>query len=407
MLSEILRAFFWSKLCYKFHMKQQDILHYRINNQLLGKHTITAPEQVVEHLLCIQWQDLKQAKRAIASRLWRWISLSDIEKAFNEWKIVRTRTQRWTIHVVCTKDVSWMVKLCASKTLKSFERRKEQLGVDHHQYTDALTHLEEYLATWPKSRKDISSHLSTLWITIQSGIVYNILCFAGSSWMIVQWPIIDGEHTFALTKEWCKDAVILDEQEALKECAYRYFMSHWPATIEDFMWWSGLNKTQIKKGIELCWEKLQKHIVDGKEYRWPIITNGAEGRVWLSYADSLLDSSTTSTLCSDSAQVDSTKAHLLAGFDEFLLWYKDRTATLHLDHHTKVDAARNWVFKPTIMIDGETVWIWSVKSTKKKHIITVKAFDVIEKKHHQIIDDAVKEYLQFTNSQLEHEIEYI
>lgn len=361
-------------------MNQKDILHHRINNQLLGKHTITTPEQVVEHLLCVQWQDLKQSKRAIASRLWNCISLSDIEKAFNDWKIVRTRTQRWTIHVVCAKDVAWMVKLCASKTLKSFERRKEQLGVDHHQYTDALTHLEEYLATWPKSRKDISSHLSTLWITIQSGILYNILCFAGSSWMIVQWPIIDGEHAFVLTKEWRKDALIFDEQEALKEWAYRYFTSHWPATIEDFMWWSGLNKTQIKKGIELCWEKLQKYIVDGKEYRWTVIANGAEG---------------------------STKAHLLAGFDEFLLWYKDRTATLHLDHHTKVDAARNWVFKPTIMIDGETVWIWSVKSTKKKHIITVKAFDVIEKKHHQIIDDAVKEYLQFTNSQLEHEIEYI
>lgn len=35
-------------------MSQQDILHHRINNQLLGEHTFTTPEQVVEHLLCMQ-----------------------------------------------------------------------------------------------------------------------------------------------------------------------------------------------------------------------------------------------------------------------------------------------------------------------------------------------------------------
>lgn len=379
-------------------MSQQDILHHRINNQLLGEHTFTTPEQVVEHLLCMQWQDLKQVKWAIASRLWKWISLSDIEQAFNDWKIVRTRTQRWTIHVVCAKDAAWMVQLCASKTLKSFERRKKNLGIDNHQYADALRYLEEYLGTWPKIRKDISSHLSKLWITMQSGMLYNILCFAGSSWMIVQWPIIDGEHAFALTKEWCKDAIILDEQEALKECTYRYFISHWPATIEDFMRWSGLNKTQIKQGIELCWDKLQKNMVDGKEYRWHVGTHGnASLFCELLYKDALPCVPTYD---------DNSKVHLMAWFDEFLLWYKERTATLHLDQHTLVDPARNWIFRPTVMVNGKTVATRNIKSTKKLHMVNIKQFEALNTYAVAQLEKEVGKYVQYLENTIPFTIEF-
>ena len=66
-------------------------------------------------MLCMQSQDITQAKRSIASRAQ--CSEQDIVDAFNAGKIVRTWTQRGTIHTVCAEDAARMVQLCASKTL--------------------------------------------------------------------------------------------------------------------------------------------------------------------------------------------------------------------------------------------------------------------------------------------------
>ena len=73
---------------------------------------------------------------------------------------MRNWTQRGTIHTVSSEDVVWMTKLCATKTLSSFTRRKEYLGIDDHQYDRALESLQDYLASGPKLRKDIAGHLA-------------------------------------------------------------------------------------------------------------------------------------------------------------------------------------------------------------------------------------------------------
>jgi hypothetical protein len=53
-------------------------------------------------MLCLQSQDFKQAKRAIASRCG--CGIQEIEDAYNTGQIVRTRTQRGTIHTVSAED---------------------------------------------------------------------------------------------------------------------------------------------------------------------------------------------------------------------------------------------------------------------------------------------------------------
>jgi hypothetical protein len=61
--------------------------------------------------------------------------------------IVRNWTQRGTIHVVSAEDVMRITKLCATKTLSSFTKRKEYLGVNDSQYDRALHYLEDYLSS--------------------------------------------------------------------------------------------------------------------------------------------------------------------------------------------------------------------------------------------------------------------
>ena len=41
-----------------------------------------------------------------------------------------------------------------------------------------------------------------------------------------------------------------DRDEALKLLARKYFQSRQPATLEDFVWWSGLSVSDCRRGIE-------------------------------------------------------------------------------------------------------------------------------------------------------------
>lgn len=344
---------------------EQNILLNRLNNQLLSHDTSYRPESVVSHLLCMQAQDRNQHLWAIASR--SWCTQEDIIQAYNDWLIVRNWTQRGTIHVISAEDVMRMTTLCATKTLSSFTKRKEYLGINDNQYDLALHHLEEYLHSWPKLRKDIWLYLSQSWIDITSGLLYNILCFAGSSGLVVQWPIINGEQAFVLTSQRIKKTQNYNEKESVRQLCLRYFTSHGPATIEDLQRWSGLGKIILRRGVTDCEDQLHSFEHEGKIY-YNTLNNSHSPK---------------------------NNIHFLAWFDERLLWYKNRSATVHNDHLNKIDISRNGVFKPTIMINGITIGIWTIKHKSKVTEIKIQPFDTISSSEYHLLEKAICNYAQY------------
>jgi hypothetical protein len=63
--------------------------------------------------------------------------------------------------------------------------------------------------------------------------------------------------------------------------------------------------------------------------------------------------------------------HLLPGFDEFLLSYRDRRASLDPQYAQRVVPGNNGVFYPTIVSEGRIVGVW--KRTLKKGRVMVEA----------------------------------
>lgn len=346
----------------------QDLIQQRLHNQLLSSNQRTDPASTVRHMLCMQAQDLAQNKWAIASRAW--CNEQDIIEAFTKGEIVRTRTQRGTIHTVCAEDAGWMTALCASKTLWWFKKRREYLGIQDTEIDDILDTLPQILADGPMSRSAIAQVLTSKWFDCSANKPYHIMCYAGTLWMTVQWPIIGKEHSFVLSSQRIKSPKLLSEDEALATLCLRYFSSHGPATITDLQWRSGLWVAMIKKWIALCGDSIQASNSNEKVY----------------YA--------SSTSHYTSSEATESSIHFLAWFDEFLLGYKDRTATLDLDHHVLVDKARNGVFKPTVMMGGKTVGIWSIHHKTKNSALEVRLFDEykIEK---EILESALKLYQKF------------
>src|SRR5260370_19099520 len=88
-------------------------------------------------------------------------------------------------------------------------------------------------------------------------------------------------------------------------------------------------------------------------------------------------------------------AHLLPGFDEYMLGYKDRSAALDPVHAQKMIPGDSGRVMPTILVDGHVVGTW--KRTLKGNTIHIKAapFTSLNKGHQRAFDARTQRYVQF------------
>jgi hypothetical protein len=66
---------------------------------------------------------------------------------------------------------------------------------------------------------------------------------------------------------------------------------------------------------------------------------------------------------------------LLAGFDEYLLGYKDRSLVLDPQHATLVVPGKNGVFKPLVVHDGRIVGTWRRQLKARRVEIAFEPFE--------------------------------
>jgi hypothetical protein len=70
--------------------------------------------------------------------------------------------------------------------------------------------------------------------------------------VICSGPMRGRQQTSALLSTRVSRPRRLSRDEALAELSRRYFSSHGPATIRDFVWWSGLTTADARRGLEIC-----------------------------------------------------------------------------------------------------------------------------------------------------------
>src|SRR5699024_11993247 len=86
---------------------------------------------VVEHLGCVQAQNLTGALASIALRLGadETAGIAAVRAAIDSGEIVRTWTQRGTTHLTTAKDIGWILGLTGARTMKSTAKRREHFGI--------------------------------------------------------------------------------------------------------------------------------------------------------------------------------------------------------------------------------------------------------------------------------------
>src|SRR5688572_2980931 len=95
-------------------MTNSDIINYRLVNQQITETKFKKVEELIGYMGAIQAQEYAVTKWSIGLRLKKLID-TDVEKVFNEGKILRTHLMRPTWHFVLPEDIRWILGLTAPR----------------------------------------------------------------------------------------------------------------------------------------------------------------------------------------------------------------------------------------------------------------------------------------------------
>ncbi len=318
-----------------------DIAAARILSLGLAGPAVRGPEAVASHLLCMQGQDLRGALESVALRT------ADrdpavVSAALADGSVVRSWTQRGTLHLVAGRDVGWVLDLTGERMLNSMVRRRAQLGID-----DAMIARSSELAValigerGRVSRAELLAAWEPLGVGEVPGRGYHLIVGLAIRQVLVQGPLAESgtlDQLFVLSPDWLPPQRRLSREESLAELVGRYVGSHGPATVADVARWAGLPLGDIRTGLAAA---------------------RAAGAVASTDVDetTYLHSPELPDLLA--AHRDETQAlFLLPGFDELILGYQDRTATLTPDDEALVVPGANGMFKGTVVEKARAVGTW-------------------------------------------------
>ncbi len=324
-------------------MTNLDIAHQRLHNQLITQRAFEKPGDVVEWLGAVQAQDYAAAKWAVGLRL-QDATDDDIEQAFVGGDILRTHVMRPTWHFVSPADIRWMLTLTAPRVnaVNAYYYRKLELDDAVFMCSNAV--LAKALQGGKQlTRSELVSVLQQAGIATDDSLRFtSIMMRAELDGIVCSGARRGKQFTYALLDERAPQARTLDRDEALAEFARRYFTGHGPATLQDFVWWSGLTVADARAGLEMVKSQIMHEVVDGQTY-------------WFS---------TSTPAAKDLSQT----AYLLPNFDEYTVGYKDRSAVFDASHTKKLDPRGN-ILVNTMVLDGQVVGTW--KRTMKKDAVII------------------------------------
>ena len=126
------------------------------------------------------------------------------------------------------------------------------LELDARLYARARTLIERALEGGRHlTREELSAALRRGRIEATGQRLAYLVMHAELEGIICSGPRRGKQFTYALLAERAPRARTLARDEALAELARRYFTSHGPATLRDFVWWSGLRVKDAALGVAL------------------------------------------------------------------------------------------------------------------------------------------------------------
>jgi hypothetical protein len=351
-------------------MTSRQIAQIRLECQQIAPVGDLGPGALVRSMGCIQAQDFAGAKWALAERI-PGATEADIDRDFQDGKVLRTHVLRPTWHFVAPADIRWMLRLSAPKIKALSKGLHRKLGIEAVHLKRSKTVFQKVLAGGrPLTRTELAIQLRKARINTDDIRVAFHLMDAELEGIICSGGREGKQFTYALLEERVPPVPTLDKEEAVGELASRYFLTRAPATVYDFARWSGLSISQAQRGLEINKRRLDHVIVRGLAYWFPAGRTAGKTRP---------------------------SVRLLPAYDEYTVAYRDRADVLPAE---AAGPTGHGIFRPVLVVNGQVAGTWKRTETKGQIGLQVYPLAPLSPGTRRLLDAEAGRYARFAQKTL-------
>ncbi len=272
---------------------------------------------------------------------------SDLKQEIETVKsLIRTRSIRSTIHILPVTKCSMIFTAVKSQLNKRSEKYLQHLGMTLDEFNSSAEKIIIGLTGKGLTANEIKKETS---IFKNASHVLNILCDEGS---MVRGAIRGGwksnMHRYYRFKDFFENLEIenLPVEEAVETLVMSYIKTYGPVTLEDVIWWSGLNRNVVKDIFQKNGMKIQEiNFLDGPGTGLMLKEDYKAFKRFIPSKDIFVN--------------------YLPALDPFIMGYKNRDRLIdksYIDY--VIDRFGNSA--PTIILNGQIIGIWDMDENKKR-----------------------------------------
>ena len=306
----------------------------RLLNQQLIVPQFKTPTEVVSHMGAMQAQEYRMMRWAVEMRTLK-PSHKAFKEAYDSGRIIRLHLMRGTWQLVSAEDYWPFITLCGPKSIAVTKgwMSSNKISIPD----DELFRVRDILAQTAAdkgsvTKEDIVQALEERGLQMDDHRLSYHIRMAEFSGTLCSGDLLPMKATYALTANKVKSQDTIDRDEALMHFTRKYFQSHQPATLEDYVWWSGMNVIDCRKGIALLGDTIHKETWKGRNF---YLTDNCRTRGFRTG-----------------------KLLLIPPYDEYLIGYKSRDIVLPPEHRHRAHN-NSGIFQPIIACDGIICGNWS------------------------------------------------
>ena len=306
----------------------------RLLNQQLMAPQFKTPVEVVSHMGAMQAQEYRMMRWAVEMRTTK-PSHKAFKEAFDSGQIIRMHLMRGTWQLMTAEDYWPFISLCAPKAIAVTKgwMSSNRISIPD----DEMMRIRDILARTASDQGSVTKEgfvqaLAERGLQMDDHRLSYHIRMAEMSGVLCSGDLLPMKATYTLTTNKVKSQGTIDRDEALLRFTRKYFQCHQPATLEDFVWWSGLNVNDCRKGITLLGNTIHRETWKGREF---YLTDDCRTRGFRTG-----------------------KLLLIPPYDEYLIGYKSRDIVLSPEHRHHAHN-NSGIFQPIIARDGIICGNWS------------------------------------------------
>jgi hypothetical protein len=360
------------------------LLTARLDNQWLLSPVSRTPAEVVAHLGAVQAQEYPLARWGVGQRALH-VTDAMVEAAFDAGDILRTHVLRPTWHFVVPADIRWMLALTGPRVLRVMAPYIRAVELDDRLMRRAQAVITRALeGALPLTRHELGAALARARISATGQRLALLVMRAELDGLICSGPRLGRQFTYALMDDRAPRCSPRERDEALAELTRRFFLSHGPATVHDFAWWSGLTVGDARVGLHLTGQALASRDIDGHTF-WFAADRPPSPR-----------------------RTRARSVHLLPIYDECLIAYKHRSPAIGVpaSGHSRPRTDRSAQALPqpgrlnAVVIDGRLEGSWGRAMTPKGVEVQIVLQRNPDGPTRRLLDAALGRYARFMSARL-------